>query len=237
MIVTIHQPEYLPWLGFFDRIGKSDVFVILDDAQYNKDRFTNRNKIKTSQGWQWLTVPVKGREHLKKTNEVEIENNINWQNNHWKAIQINYSRTPYFKEYSDFFEEVFKKQWKLIADLDNYLIKGIMDILGIRTRIEKSSLLEVTGRATERLVKICQKLGADTYLTGPGWTESGTPHHLEVKKFEEAKIKVVFQEFSHPIYPQMFEKIDFISHLSIIDLLFNCGPKSLEISKSTNKNL
>ncbi len=113
-----------------------------------------------------------------------------------------------------------------------------MDILGIKTKIEKSSLLNVPGKATERLVKICQKVGADTYLAGPGWTESGKPYHTDFKKFEEKSIKVIFQEFNHPVYPQMFEKVGFIPHLSIIDLLFNCGDKSLEIIKSgNNQNL
>lgn len=218
MIVTIHQPEYLPWIGFFDRIYKADVFVILDNVQYQKNAFINRNKIKTSQGWQWLTVPVKQRESRKKINEIEINNKTDWRAKHWKALLYNYNKAPYFKKYSDFFEKVYKKNWNLIADLDIYLIENIMHMFGVKKEIKKSSLLKARGKADDLLINICKELEADTYLPGPGPKIYG---YMDLEKFKKQNINVVFQEFTHPVYVQQFAKKEFIPNLSIIDLLFN----------------
>lgn len=222
--ITIHQPEYLPWLGFFDRIYKADIFVILDDVQYQKNGFINRNKIKTAQGWQWITVPVKERSSFKKINEVVINDQINWGKSQLKSLIYNYKRAPYFKDYIDFFENTFEKKWEKIVDLDIYLLENIIKTLGIKRRIERSSLMKIKGKATDRLVNICKKLGADTYLSGPGGKE-----YMDIEKFKRENIKVIFQEFIHPTYPQLFKEKGFISYLSIIDLLFNCGSKSLDI--------
>jgi len=233
MIVTIHQPEYLPWIGFFDRIYKSDVFVILDDVQYQKWGFINRNKIKTPQGWQWITIPIKERESRKKINEMIIDNQKDWGKDHWKTLFFNYKKASCFEKCADFFKDVFEKKWKFIADLDIYLLENILEMLGIKKRIEKTSLMDVEGKATERLVNICKKLGADTYLAGPGWgTED--KEYMDVKRFEEENIKIIRQEFSHPVYPQQFEKVGFTPYLSIVDLIFNCGEKSLDIIKGKN---
>lgn len=141
MILTVHQPEYLPYIGFFDRVSKADVFVILDNVQYQKKGFINRNKIKTSDGWQWLTIPVKQREALKKINEIEISNETNWRAKHWKALLYNYNKAPYFKKYSDFFEKVYKRNWGLLVDLNVYLIKNIIDILGLKKRLRNHLFL------------------------------------------------------------------------------------------------
>lgn len=230
MILTGHQPEYLPWLGFFDRIYKADIFVILDDVQYQKGGFINRNKIKTSQGWQWLTVPVKERERRKKIKEVVINNQSDWGRVHWKALFYNYNKAPYFKEYADFFKGVFDKKWKLIAELDIFLLENIINILGIKRRIERSSSIKVTGEATDRLINICKALGATTYLSGPGGKE-----YMETERFKEENINVTFQDFVRPTYPQLFKEKGFIPYLSVIDLLFNCGPESLNIILG-NKN-
>jgi hypothetical protein len=222
--ITIHQPEYLPWIGFFDRIYKADIFVILDDVQYQKGGFINRNKIKTSQGWQWLTIPMKEREGRKKINEMKIDNQSDWDKIHWKALFYNYNKAPYFQEYADFLKSIFEKKWEMIAELDMYLIKNIINILGIKRQIEKSSLMAVTGEATDRLINICKKLGAETYLCGPGGKK-----YIEVERFKEENINVTFQDFVHPIYPQLFKEKGFIPYLSVVDLLFNCGPESIDI--------
>jgi len=216
MILTVHQPEYLPYIGFFDRISKADVFVILDNVQYQKKGFINRNKIKTSDGWQWLTIPVKQREGLKDINEVEISNQTDWKSRHWKALLYNYNKAPYFKKYSDFFEEVYKRNWDLLVDLNVYLIKNIIDMLGLKKEIKKSSSLNTKGRADDLLIDICKELGADTYLSGPGGRG-----YMDLEKFKKQNISVVFQEFNHSVYVQQFPKKGFIPNLSIIDLLFN----------------
>ncbi len=222
--VTIHQPEYLPWVGFFDRIYRADIFVLLDDVQYQKGGFINRNKIKTSQGWQWITVPVKQRESLKNINEVEINNQADWGKSHWNSLFFNYNKAPYFKEYANFFKSVFGRKWYLLVDLDIHLIENIMNMLGIKKQVKRSSLLKVRGKATDGLIDICKKVGADSYFSG-----SGGKQYLEMEKFKKENINVTFQDFVHPIYYQLFGDQNFRSHLSIIDLLFNCGPKSLDI--------
>jgi len=216
MILTVHQPEYLPYIGFFDRISKADVFVILDSVQYQKNGFINRNRIKTAQGWQWLTIPVKRREALKNINEIEIDNQTDWKSKHWKALLYNYNKTPYFKKYADFFEKTYNQNWDLLVDLDIYLIENIMNMLRIKKQIKISSHLKVQGKADDLLVDICKELGADTYLSGPGGKE-----YMNLDKFKKQNINVVFQEFTHPVYVQQFPKKGFIPNLSIIDLLFN----------------
>jgi len=222
--ISIHQPEYLPWIGFFDRIAKSDIFVILDDVGYQKNGFMNRNKIKNPQGWQWITVPVQGRSPNKKVNEVLINNATNWADVHMRAIYLNYCKAPYYKNYSTFFEETFKKKWDNLGDLDIYLIENVLKFLGIKTKVERSSNVAVEGENTERLVNICKHFKTTTYLSGPGGK-----NYMDLEKFREENIKVVFQEFNHPEYAQMFKDRGFIACLSIIDLLFNCGPNSLKI--------
>jgi len=224
MILTIHQPEYLPWLGFFDRICASDIFVILDDVGYQKNGFINRNKIKTKDGAKWLTIPVKDRSPNKKINEVLTDNERGWQANQLLLMKNNYFNSPYFKEYYQFFEATFKRKWDKISDLDVYLIENILKFLGVGTKILKTSDMDIKGEKTERLVNICKKLGADAYLSGPGGK-----NYMDLSLFEKQNIKVIFQEFSHPEYGQQFMENGFIPFMSIVDLLFNCGPESKNI--------
>ena len=230
MIVTIHQPEYLPWLGFFDRLFKSDAFVVLDDVGYQKNGFINRNKIKTKDGWQWLTVPVKGRSPNKKINEVLIDNEKKWQEGQLSFIKNNYSDSPYFETYYDFLKETFNKNWEGISDLDVYLIEKISGFLGIKTKIEKVSTLDIGGEKNQRLINICKKIRADAYLSGPGGK-----NYMDLDLFKKEGINVVFQEFSHPEYSQMFKEQGFLKEMSVIDLLFNCSSQGLEIIKLGSK--
>ncbi|MFA5878136.1 MAG: WbqC family protein [Candidatus Staskawiczbacteria bacterium] len=228
--ITIHQPEYLPYLGFFDRIINADAFVILDDVNYQKNGFINRNKIKTADSWQWLTVPISNRSPNQKICEVFIDNQKDWKNDHWKALCYNYSKAPFFKNYADFFEDVFKREWTLISDLDVYLIENIIRMLGLNKRIGKSSTYNINETATSRLVNICKKFDADTYLSGIGGGK-----YMELEKFQKENINLVFQDFKHPEYSQGFMRNGFLANLSIIDLLFNCGPKSIDIILSGSK--
>ncbi|MFH1968249.1 MAG: WbqC family protein [bacterium] len=225
MTITIHQPEYLPYIGFFERLAVSDAFVILDDAGYQKNGFINRNKIKTKNGPKWITVPVKGRSPNLKINEVLIDNSKKWGDSQWGSIVSAYAKAPYFKEYSGFFQEMFMKKWEKISDLDIYLIENINKFLGVDLEIIKSSDLKASGAGTERLINICKKLGADVYLSGPGNEE----HQVKKEAFEKQGIKVKIKDFSNPEYPQMFVEQGFLPHMSIIDLLFNCGPQSSNI--------
>jgi hypothetical protein len=227
LIVAVHQPQYLPWLGYFDKIRRADVFCFLDDVQYKKNDWQNRNRIRTARGWQWLTVPVCYR-FPQKISEVTINNAVNWRHKHLQALITNYSRTPYYKDYSGLFEDVYSETWDSLCDLNIFLIKRLGSALGLNQKlIVKTSDFKLSEDPTERLIDICKVLDADTYLSGQDGTK-----YMDMDRFRQSGISVEVQDFNHPVYPQAFK--DFESHMSVIDLLFNCGPKSLEVIEESN---
>jgi hypothetical protein len=222
MIVGILQPGYLPWLGFFEQMHRSDVFVIYDDVQYDKEGWRNRNRIKTANGIQWLTVPV-----LLKFNEhpliidVRIDNKANWRKKHLGAIRQNYARTPFFKKYIEIFDAAYSREWEYLVDLDLYFIEKLAECLGMRRKkIVRSSSLPVKGERMERLVNICEFFGADTFYEGAAGKD-----YIDGEAFSRHGIKVEYQEYQHPLYPQLYG--EFVPYLSVIDLLFNQGDKSI----------
>lgn len=224
MIVAIHQPNYLPWLGYFYKIAWSEVFVFLDNVQYSKNSIINRNKIKTPQGAAWLTVGVLTKGRLGQViKEVDINNDTSWYRTHEKSISQNYSKAPYFRNYQELFEDVYRRRWEKLIHLNEALIKLNCDLLGIKaTKFLRASELNVSGQSTELLISICKAIGADTYLSGFGGKK-----YMDDKAFEEAGISLSYYDFEHPTYNQLWG--EFIPNLSIIDLLFNEGEKSLEI--------
>lgn len=226
MIVSIHQPQYLPWVGYFDKIYKSDIFVFLDDVQFKKNEWQNRNKIKTKKGWQWITVPVLKR-FPQRISEVLINNTVNWRRKHFTALVTNYSKARCFAEYKETFKNIYSKQWEYLAELNIYIIEVLVKILGIRTPLLRASSLKLKGKDTLRLVNICQRLGAETYLSGIGGRD-----YLDLEQFRRQNIRVVFQDFNHPVYSQRYESnLGFVPNMSIVDLLFNQGSNSLKILK------
>ena len=218
MIESGHQPNYLPWLGFFDKMLRCDVFIIADNVQFERQGFQNRNRIKTSHGVKWLTVPIKhvGRNQL--ISEVEIANQAEpkWAERHWLTLKYNYSQAPYWKEFSGFFEETYSKKWNMLIDLNMHLIKGLMDFFKIKKPLVMASSLGVSGKGGEQIIAQCKKLGADTHLSG-----AGGRNYLNLKRFEEEGIKVVFQDFRHPVYQQLHG--EFVPNLSAVDYLFCAG--------------
>ena len=227
MIVAIHQPQYLPWLGYFDKIRRADVFCFLDNVQYKKNDWQNRNRIKTAQGWQWLTVPVCYR-FPQKIKEVTINNSVNWRNKHLQALISNYGRTPFFRNYSDMFEDGYSENWESLSDLNIFFIKRLGNALGLHDKlVVRSSEFDLSEELTDRLIDICKALKADTYLSGQDGIK-----YMNMERFEQRGIRVIVQDFKHPVYPQAFK--EFQSHMSIVDLLFNCGPRSLGIIEEFN---
>lgn len=220
MIFSIHQPNYLPYLGFFDKMKNSDVFVIYDDAQFNRSDFQHRNRIRIYHGWKWLTVPVE-RKHIP-INEVKIKNEVTtwkglkWSDAHFKEIRDNYKGTPFYPTYEGKIEMIYKSTYDKLVDLNMALINFLKDAFDIDTKILFSSDLELTSKSTERLVEIVATLGGDTYLSGPKGRD-----YLDVSQFEKNGIKVEFQDFKHPVYKQRYE--GFIPNMSAIDALFNIG--------------
>ena len=221
MIAAGHQPNYLPWLGFFDKMRRSDLFIIEDNVQFERQGFTNRNKILTSEGVRWISVPM---EHANKPlliNEVKIANKSepNWGKRHWLTLNHNYCKTPYWSDFSDFFKETYEQEWTMLIDLNMHLIKGIMGFLKIDKPLVLGSSLGASGKKTELIIAQCKQLGADVQLAG-----NGCKDYIDYKRFEQEGIKLIFQEFSHPIYTQTCP--GFVPGLSIVDYLFCTGGKS-----------
>jgi len=221
--VSIHQPGYLPWLGFFKKIMESDVFVFLDDVKYEKKQWHNRNKIRTSQGSMWLSVPVKSNSG-DSLNEVTIDNSINWSKYHKKSIKLNNSKCSFFKEYFFPLEKILDKKYDLLIDLNIEVIQYIIKCLELNTQTTFSSELKIEKKGSDRILDICKKLNADIYLSGALGTD-----YLNLDDFTKNDITVLFQNFHQPVYKQCFEP--FIPNMTTIDLLFNEGKKSIQILK------
>ncbi len=228
MILTAHQPVYLPWIGLFHKIALADKFVFFNEVQYLPKDWMNRNKIKTATGEIWLTVPVlrKGyREH--KTSEIEINNSTNWKKKHLQSILMNYRKAPFFEDYAPFFEDVYNKEWQYLADLNEHMLKWFLEHLNIKVEFLKASDFDFQGTKSDLVLDMCMQLGAKAYIFG-----SLGKDYAKIDDFTKAGISVIFQDYKHPTYQQMHG--DFISHISVIDLLFNCGPKSRDIIMSNN---
>jgi hypothetical protein len=232
MILTAHQPVYLPWLGLFHKIALADVFVSLDDVQYLKDDWNNRNRIKTPAGPIWLTVPVLRKGYLDRPiHTIEI-NNVRsardqrapgwWRRKHWQLLSQHYGKAPYFDDYAVFFEDLYAREWRYLAEINEHMLRWFLATLKIEARFMKASDLHFEGAKSARVLDMCRKLAADTYIFGALGRD-----YADVRAFEAAGVKILFQDYKHPAYPQLHG--DFVSHLSIVDLLFNCGPRSLEI--------
>lgn len=220
MKVTIHQPNYLPYLGYFHKMAQCDVFVLLDDVQFMKRSYTQRVKIKAASGDLWLTIPVFTKNRRSQIiNEVEIDTTQPWERKHWKTLVQSYNKARYFSVYSEFFEAVYESKHQNLGEFNEHMILKLAAELDIHTRLIKASSLGVSGVRTEKIIGICKALGGDIYLSGT----SGV-HYLEEEKFHEAGIRLEYQEFQHPIYPQLHG--GFEPNLSVVDLLFNCGRES-----------
>lgn len=225
MIVSINQPAYLPWLGYFHRIAVSDLHVVLDHVQFEKNSFTNRNKIRTVDGWCWLTVPVrtKGKFGNLPINALEIYNKGNWAKKQWRTICQNYRKAPYFEDHRFFFESIYKRDWKYLSELCGEITNYLLDALNITTPLLFSSQMSPEGVKDELVLNLCQKIGASTYISG----KLGK-NYIHEPLFEQAGIKLVYQDYSHPMYSQ-WGRSSFEPYMAVIDLLFNHGPQSLDI--------
>jgi hypothetical protein len=200
------------------------VFVIYDDVQYDKEGWRNRNRIKTANGVQWLTVPV-----LLKFNEhplvldVRIDNKASWRKKHLGAIRQNYAKAPFFRKYIEIFEIAYSREWEYLIDLDMYFIEKLAGCLGMsHKKIVRSSALQVKGERMERLVNLCKFFGADTFYEG-----AAGKNYMDVDFFSGHGVDVEFQDYQHPTYPQLYG--EFMAYLSVIDLLFNRGEDSMSI--------
>ena len=190
---AIHQPGYLPWLGFFKKMMSCDVFVFLDDSQYEKKNWYNRNYIRTSNGSTLLTIPTISN-FDSKTNEVKIDNTKNWSLKHKKSILTNYSKAKYFETHKEFIEKIYDKKFDLLIDIDIEIIKYIMEKLGIKTRTIFSSELHISETGSDRVLNICKAIGCEYYISGATWAKN----NLKLEDFAKNNINVRFEEFQHP---------------------------------------
>ena len=227
MKVAIHQPQFFPYPGFFHKLTLADCFVIMDDVQYDK-RFTNRTRIDSANGWIWVTIPINKSQKFFPNMAIEINNKLSWTNEHLKKIFGSYGKAPYFDTYKAYFEDLYKKEWKNLFDLNFETLKKTMEWLGIKTKIIKESELNVTGTSSERLLNVCKSIGAETYISG-----IGGKNYVDEKLFENNGVKLVYQNYHFKEYTQRFSK-PFFPNLSILDLLFNMGPESLKLIKANN---
>ncbi|WP_252250248.1 WbqC family protein [Clostridium sp. ZBS13] len=229
MILSAHQPAYLPWLGYFHKIAISDVFVILDEVQFEKNSFTNRNKIKTSNGTTWISVPMKMNGHIQKTiNQMEIDNKFNWRAKHWKSLYLNYKKSPYFNLYSDFLEETYKKEWSNICDLTDHINRYLLNELGIKTKLCRQSDVNIKNKKQELILELCKKFESEIFVFG----KMGE-NYVNVDYFKDNKVNPYFQEYKHPTYIQHWG--EFVPNLTIMDLLFNVNKDNvLEIIMNGN---
>jgi hypothetical protein len=227
-VISINQPAYLPWLGYFDRIANSDHHIVLDHVQFEKNSMVNRNKVLSKNGEVMLTVPVKtsGNFGDLAINNLQIGGPPNWQKKHWQSIYFNYKKTAYFKKYADNLEYIYNSPWLKLNDLLKAQLSFFLNALNIKTEISYSSDYTWRGNKSELVLEICKKFYANKYISGMHGKE-----YLDIDSFIKQDIAVDFQDYQHPCYSQMSES--FCSHLSILDLLFNHGEKSLAILRNS----
>ena len=225
MRVTIHQPQFLPWLGYLDKIDRADLFVVLDTVQFKKREWQNRNRIRTSQGWQWVTVPVLDN-YREKLNQVRINQKLEWREKHLRAMEIHYSRAPYLGRFLGGLRNLYRSSWDRLADFNLAVLRWLLDAFGISTPLQLASEMRLREEPTDRLIDICRAFGASHYLAGVG-----AQAYMDMAKFEASGVHLELQEFKHPAYTQCYEP--FVPGMSAIDLLLTCGGDALGILRST----
>jgi len=224
MKITIHQPNFIPYLGFFDKCDYSDILVIYNSTQFKKNDFQNRNRIKGKGGGFWLTVPVTYT-FGDKINEVRLNNNLDWRSKHLKSIEVCYSKSKYFNKYFPMIKEIYNEDWEFLSDFNTRIIKLFLEEVGIKCKIVLSSDLNIGSKRTEALVDMCNRLNGETYISG-----GDGKNYINFDSFANENIKVEFQNYQHPDYKQNFG--EFNPYMCLLDLLFNEGPNSLKIIRA-----
>ncbi len=228
--VAIMQPTYLPWSGYFGLLESVDTFVILDNVQFAKRSWQQRNKIKTPNGSRWLTVPIESKGKRDQVIEKTIINSEkDFSSQHKKSIEVNYAKSRFFKnEYKQIFKLINPGK-KFLAELNLDLIEYFCYRLSIKTKIIKASQINCSGAKANLLFSICNTLGAQTYISPPGSKE----YLKEGSLFDSSNIKVNYFNFNHPKYEQLWG--EFLPYMSLIDMIFNCGDESIELIKDNIK--
>lgn len=232
MLVAIHQPHYIPWLGYLDRMRKADLFVVLDHVQFERRNYQNRTTILLEGEGKLLTVPVVQVSQKETILEKAIDNSETgsrqWGPNHFKTLKYAYRKAPYFAQYAPRLQEILEKRWDRLVDLDLAMLEFVREAFGIDTPLARSSQMKVEGARSELLLNICREIGPrTTFLGGLG----GSRGYLDLEAFAQAGIGVQWQEFSHPTYTQCSGNA-FVPGLMSLDALFNCGPAARDLLPS-----
>jgi len=216
------QPGYLPWIPFFKRIQQSDIFVYLDDVEFSKNNFHNRNRIRTPNGEVLLTVPVflKGHSH-DFISDIKINNEQNWKNKHWKTIEQNYKKAPFFKDLHNSLNQIYLKDWENLSDLNIALIEKFKSFFNLSIKTYKSSDFQIKSSGNDKLVELCKILKCDKFIVKPN-----TEHYHPISFFKSHEISFEYFQYKSFKYNQIYP--DYIENLSILDLAMNCGPGALE---------
>ncbi len=228
MRLAILQPSYLPWLGYFDQMNRVDTFVYLDDVQFTRRDWRNRNRIRTRTGWMWLTVPVI-QKHRQSLKETRIDTSVPWRRKHREAIRCNYAKAPHFETHFPYFDSLYDRRWTWLLDLCLETTGHLKKAFTIPARTVKSSELQVDAKREEKILALCLRLGATHYLSG-----EAARAYLSTSAFAGHGIDLEFQNYRHPHYPQRHP--GFVPYVSAIDLLFNAGDASLEIIASGSRS-
>jgi hypothetical protein len=215
--IAIHQPDFLPWLGFFDRWKQSDLLILLDDVQFLRRGWHHRDQIKTRNGSVWLTVPVKKKGlYGQLINQVEVDNGTDWQQRHLATIEHAYKKAPFFEPVFAAFRESYIDKADSLVAVNLRLLQTASFLLGIRTPVVLSSRYKVSGQKSERLLELIRKVEGTHYLTG-----TGSRNYLDEGLFKKENVEVLWQEFRHPVYAQLHGA--FVPNLSVLDFLMNAG--------------
>jgi hypothetical protein len=221
MIIAAHQPHYLPWLGYLDKLAKADVFVVMDDLPLEAPGFHHRQRVKLPDGAAWLTVPVEHDHRIDNSGSAQQH----WQRRSWLTLETNYRRAPHWQHYCDELREVYVgRTWTSLVELDLHMLGLARRWLGIETEVIRASQLGLCGAKTDRIVELCRRLGARSYLSGCGGSTA-----LDVERLGRAGFGVIRQSFQHPVYSQRYPERGFDANLGFLDLVLNCGPASRDI--------
>jgi len=217
MILSGHQPNYWPYPGLIGKIMLSDSFVYVTKVQFEKKSWQKRNRIRTKEGWNYIQVPTitKGK-FDQNICDVEIDNNNDWREKTLKTIQLLYGKAPFYKEYADFINDLYKKDWTMLSDMDIEIMNFILNDLGCETKIYYDKDYDFEGNKTAMLVDMCKKIGCDTYLSN-----LGSSAYVQIDEFTQAGLNHQYIDYTGVEYRQMFG--GFEPGLSILDMLMNCG--------------
>lgn len=226
LIISIQQPEYFPWLGFFNKVANVDLVVLLDSVQFKKRYFDNRVRIRNHDGWQWLRIPIKSKGRFgQKISEVEIDQSVNWKSENLKALERNYRASPNFKNYFGEIEKLYQTDFSNLSTFNVEAIQLTTGLLGLKKDFLVASGENFDGKGSDLILDICKRLNASIYLSGKFGVD-----YLKEADFESESIRIIYQNFQHPKYNQLHG--DFLPNMSVLDLLFNEGEKSLDVIKN-----